>query len=31
MRSDIVVAALQYEQFLADYEAAYMDLNRGKS
>lgn len=28
MPSDIVLAALQYENFLADYEAAYIELNR---
>ena len=29
MPTDIVIAAVQYEQFLSDYEAAYYDLNKG--
>lgn len=28
MRADIVIAALQYEGFIGDYEAAYIELNR---
>ena len=28
MRSDIVIAAIQYEAFINDYERAYIELNR---
>lgn len=28
MPTDVVLAAVQYENFLADYEAAYVELNR---
>lgn len=28
MRADTVLAALQYEAFLGDYERAYIELNR---
>jgi len=28
MPTDIVMAALQYENFLSDYEQAYLDLNK---
>lgn len=28
MPSDIVVAALEYENFLVDYENAYYELNK---
>jgi len=31
MPTDIVLAALQYETFLSDYEQAYFDLNKSKS
>lgn len=28
MPTDIVLAAVQYENFLTDYESAYVELNR---
>lgn len=28
MRADLVVAALQYEKFVGDYETAYIELNK---
>jgi len=28
MRADVVIAAMQYEVFLGDYERAYIELNR---
>jgi hypothetical protein len=30
MRADLVLAAVQYENFSREYEAAYIDLNKGK-
>ena len=28
MRADLVMAALQYESFIGDYERTYLELNR---
>jgi len=28
MRADIVIAALQYEAFIDDYERAFIDINK---
>lgn len=28
MRADLVLAALQYESFINDYERAYVEINR---
>lgn len=28
MPTDIVITALQYENYLVDYESAYMELNK---
>lgn len=29
MRADLVIAALDYEMFLQNYEAAFVELNKG--
>lgn len=31
MPTDIVMAALEYEDFLGDYERAYIELNKNKT
>ena len=28
MRSDIVIGALEYEKFLSDYEAEFIEMNK---
>lgn len=30
MRSDLVVAAVQYEKFRNDYERTYYEINKGR-